>query len=82
MKKLIIPLCLVSTACTTVPKEPVIVQIPVAVSCVKESPIRPTLEPLPEKATDFDKVRVLSIRYLQQTQYINVLEAIVKGCEI
>lgn len=79
---LLLAIVVLSPGCTTMQTacDPVEVKVPILVPCIKNVPPSLLLEPVPENPTDFDKIKVLSIRYLQQEQHINELVAIISGC--
>lgn len=84
MKYFVLAIVFLIAGCSTVkPCEPVTVNVPVAVSCVVEKPVKPVsvISMLPDDANDFDKIKALAIDYLSQAQYVNELEAVVEGCQ-
>lgn len=58
------------------------IQVPVAVPCVKSTPVRPTYEfdQLPITASDGDKVLALVRDWARYRKYASELEAMIVGC--
>ena len=67
---------------STPPCDPIEVKIPVPVSCVTDVPLKPEsqMAQLADTATDFEKIQALTIDFVTQKQYVNELEAVIKGC--
>lgn len=83
MSKLILPVGLLLSACTTPPVTQR-VEVPIAVSCIKKQqlPERPKYESyhLAPDATDGDKVLAVTRDWLRSRPYEATLEAISTGC--
>lgn len=77
----IIP-ALVLAGCAGAPAATQVVQVPLAVPCVKDAPTRPTYEfdRLPADASDGDKILALVRDWLRSRKYEGQLEATIAGC--
>lgn len=76
-------LVLVLAGCTTLPKVPEKVLVPIAVSCIKDAPIKPdfiTRNSLKQLSAS-DYVISITSEYLKQSSYIGELEATIQGCK-
>lgn len=84
MKQLyIVPLFIFLTSCATTKRcDPIEIKVPVYYSCVSKVPDVPqyTVNSLTEESSDFDKIKAITVDYLEQRKYINELESIVNGC--
>lgn len=74
---------MILASCTTLPKVPEKVLVPIAVSCIKEVPIKPdfiTRDSLKQLSAS-DYVISITSEYLKQGNYIGELEATLQGCK-
>jgi hypothetical protein len=67
------------SGCTTMPKVPETVQIPVYVSCVGERP-KPPEKAIPRNDSVSEQVRAMLIDKARLEAYVAELEAVVDGC--
>jgi hypothetical protein len=65
--------------CSTIPKAPETVQVPVYVSCVGERPTPPE-KAIPKNDSVSERVRAMLIDNARMKGYIAQLEAVVDGC--
>lgn len=65
--------------CTTIPKAPETVQVPVYVSCVGERPTPPE-KAVPRNDSVSEMVRAMLIDKARLEGYVAKLEAVVDGC--
>lgn len=75
-------LLLVLTGCSSFPKVPEKVLVPVSVSCVKELPTRPQFltHDYLKSLSNPDFVTQITAEYLEKDKYINQLEALLLAC--
>jgi hypothetical protein len=79
MNKLILALPILLIGCSTIPKSPETVQVPVYVSCVGERPTPPE-KAIPKNDSVSEQVRAMLIDKARLEAYVAKLEAIVDGC--
>jgi hypothetical protein len=79
MNKLTLALSILLVGCSTIPKAPDTVQVPVYVSCVGERPTPPE-KAIPKNDSVSEQVRAILLDNARMTAYIARLEAVVDGC--
>jgi starvation-inducible outer membrane lipoprotein len=79
MNKLLVTLPILLVGCSTIPKAPETVQVPVYVSCVGERPTPPE-KAIPKNDSVSEQVRAMLIDNARMKGYIAQLEAVVDGC--
>jgi hypothetical protein len=79
MNKLLVTLPIFLIGCSTIPKPPETVHVPVYVSCVGERPTPPE-KAIPINGSVSEQVRALLIDNARMKGYIAQLEAVVDGC--
>jgi starvation-inducible outer membrane lipoprotein len=79
MNKLLVTLPIFLIGCSTIPKAPETVQVPVYVSCVGERPTPPE-KAIPKNDSVSEQVRAMLIDNARMKGYIAQLEAVVDGC--
>lgn len=79
MNKLTLALSILLVGCSTIPKAPETVQVPVYVSCVGERPTPPE-KAIPLNDSVSEQVRAMLIDKARLEAYVAKLEAIVDGC--
>jgi hypothetical protein len=65
--------------CSTIPKSPDTVQVPVYVSCVGERP-KPPEKAIPRNDSVSEQVRAMLIDKARLEAYVAELEAVIDGC--
>lgn len=78
-----LPLLLILTGCSSLPRVPEKIYIPVATSCIKEMPVRPQFatKDYLKSLSNPDYVTQITAEYIMQGNYINELEAVLGGCK-
>jgi hypothetical protein len=78
-----LPILLVLTGCSTLPKVPEKVLVPVSVPCIKELPARPLFatKDYLKSLSNPDYVTAITSEYLMQGNYINILESALIACK-
>lgn len=79
MNKLTLALSILLIGCSTIPKAPETVQVPVYVTCVGERPTPPE-KAIPKNDSVSERVRAMLIDNARMKGYIAQLEAVVDGC--
>jgi starvation-inducible outer membrane lipoprotein len=79
MNKLLVTLPILLIGCSTIPKAPETVQVPVYVPCVGERPTPPE-KAIPKNDSVSEQVRAMLIDNARMKGYIAQLEAVVDGC--
>jgi hypothetical protein len=79
MNKLTLALSILLVGCSTIPKAPETVQVPVYVSCVGERPTPPE-KAIPKNDSVSEQVRAMLIDKARLEAYVAKLEAVVDGC--
>jgi hypothetical protein len=79
MNKLILTLSIFLIGCSTIPKAPETVQVPVYVSCVGERPTPPE-KAIPKNDSVSEQVRAMLIDKARLEAYVAKLEAVIDGC--
>jgi hypothetical protein len=79
MNKLLVTLPILLVGCSTIPKAPETVQVPVYVSCVGERPTPPE-KAIPLNDSVSEQVRAILIDKARLEAYVAKLEAVVDGC--
>jgi hypothetical protein len=72
-------LCIFLIGCSTIPKAPETVQVPVYVSCVGERPTPPE-KAIPLNDSVSEQVRAILIDKARLEAYVARLEAVIDGC--
>jgi hypothetical protein len=72
-------LCIFLIGCSTIPKAPETVELPVYVSCVGDRPVPPE-KAIPINDSPSEQVRAILLDNARMTAYIARLEAVVDGC--
>lgn len=72
-------LCIFLVGCSTIPKSPEAVEVPVYVSCVGERPTPPE-KAIPLNDSVSEQVRAMLIDKARLEAYVAKLEAVVDGC--
>jgi hypothetical protein len=72
-------LCIFLIGCSTIPKAPETVHVPVYVSCVGERPTPPE-KAIPLNDSVSEQVRAILIDKARLEAYVAKLEAVVDGC--
>jgi hypothetical protein len=79
MNKLTLALPILLIGCSTIPKPPETVHVPVYVSCVGERPTPPE-KAIPKNDSVSEQVRAMLIDNARLEAYVARLEAVVDGC--
>jgi hypothetical protein len=79
MNKLTLALPILLIGCSTIPKAPETVQVPVYVSCVGERPTPPE-KAIPINGSVSEQVRAMLIDNARMKAYIAELNAVIDGC--
>jgi hypothetical protein len=79
MNKLLVTLPILLIGCSTIPKAPDTVQVPVYVSCVGERPAPPE-KAIPINGSVSEQVRAMLIDNARMKAYIAELNAVIDGC--
>jgi hypothetical protein len=79
MNKLLVTLPILLIGCSTIPKAPETVHVPVYVSCVGERP-NPPEKAIPINDSPSEQVRAILIDKARLEAYVAELEAVVDGC--
>jgi hypothetical protein len=79
MNKLTLALPILLIGCSTIPKAPETVQVPVYVSCVGERPTPPE-KAIQKNDSISEQVRAMLIDKARLEAYVAKLEAVVDGC--
>jgi hypothetical protein len=79
MNKLTLALPILLIGCSTIPKPPETVHVPVYVSCVGERPAPPE-KAIPINGSVSEQVRAMLIDNARMKAYIAELNAVIDGC--
>jgi hypothetical protein len=79
MNKLTLALPILLIGCSTIPKVPETVEVPVYVSCVGERPTPPE-KAIPKNDSVSEQVRAMLIDNARMKAYIAELNAVIDGC--
>ena len=79
MNKLTLALPILLIGCSTIPKAPETVQVPVYVSCVGERPTPPE-KAVPRNDSVSEMVRAMLIDKARLEGYVAQLESVIDGC--
>jgi hypothetical protein len=79
VNKLLVTLPIFLIGCSTIPKPPETVQVPVYVSCVGERPAPPE-KAIPKNDSVSEQVRAMLIDNARMKAYIAELNAVIDGC--